>query len=109
LSQFLAAGAEVINPARINEQGWPAPAELVKFPEALERGEEVPVLLLVEVPADFQELKRNDVELARGWRMHSRMVFEKLFEDGYLVTDFVYMPGKEPRSYYVMTHGEATL
>jgi hypothetical protein len=37
------------------------------------------------------------------------MVFEKLFEDGYLVTDFVYMPGKEPRSYYVMTHGEATL
>lgn len=109
LSQFLAAGAEVINPARINEQGWPAPAELVKFPEALEHGEEVPVLLLVEVPADFQELKRNDVELARGWRMHSRMVFEKLFEDGYLVTDFVYMPGKEPRSYYVMTHGEATL
>ena len=109
LSHFLAAGAEVINPVRINKQGWPVPAESVKYPESIAPGDAIPVLLLVEIPADFQELKRGDVRLAREWRTHTRHVFEKLFDDGYLVTDFIYMPGAEPRSYYVMTHGEATL
>jgi hypothetical protein len=35
-------------------------------------------------------------------------LFEGLFEDGYLLTDFVYLPGTQPRSFYVLSHGEST-
>jgi hypothetical protein len=31
-----------------------------------------------------------------------------LFEQGYLVTDFVHLPGTHPRSFYVLSHGEST-
>jgi predicted GNAT superfamily acetyltransferase len=109
LAHILAAGAEVINPTQINKQGWPVPAEVSNFPEALENVDLVPAILLVEIPADFQALKTDNFELARLWRNHTRLVFEKLFEVGYLVTDFVHLPGSTPRSYYVLTHGEATL
>lgn len=109
LAHFLAAGAEVINPAPLNNRGWPVPAEEVEFPNIQDHGKGIPVLVLVEIPADFQELRRDNFKLAQGWRMQSRLVFEKLFADGYLITDFVHMPGKEARSYYVLTYGEATL
>lgn len=109
LAHFLSAGAEVINPARLNEQDWPVPPGEVEFPDTQGDRAGIPVLVLVEIPADFQKLKGDDFELAHGWRLHSRLVFEKLFTNGYLITDFVYMPGKKPRSFYVLTYGEATL
>ena len=37
------------------------------------------------------------------------MAFENLFEKGYFVTDFVFLPGVHPRSYYVLSNGESTL
>jgi predicted GNAT superfamily acetyltransferase len=67
-------------------------------------------LLLAEIPADFLALKATDFELARTWRLFMREVFETCFAAGYLVTDFVYEHNAErPRSFYVLTHGEATL
>jgi len=63
-------------------------------------------LLLVEIPSDFLALKDADLSLARDWRFYTREVFEKAFAAGYLVTDFVHENG---RSFYVLTHGEATL
>lgn len=66
--------------------------------------------LLAEIPADFLELKAADFELARTWRLFSREVFETCFAEGYLVTDFIHdTAGTTPRSFYVLTHGEATL
>jgi predicted GNAT superfamily acetyltransferase len=62
-------------------------------------------LALVEIPADLPALKAADMALARDWRSYSREVFEQAFAAGYLVTDFVHEAG---RSYYVLTHGEAT-
>jgi predicted GNAT superfamily acetyltransferase len=67
-------------------------------------------LLLAEVPSDFMQLKTDDFELARAWRSFSREMFETCFSAGYLVTDFIYdTSGDRPRSFYVLTHGEATM
>lgn len=72
--------------------------------------EEVPTLsgplLLVEIPVDFMNLKAADLALGRDWRFYTREIFEIAFSAGYLVTDFVYSDG---RSFYILTHGEATL
>ena len=67
-------------------------------------------LLKVEIPADFFKLKATDFELARTWRLFTREAFETCFSAGYLVTDFIYDTSyAQPRSYYLLTHGEATL
>jgi predicted GNAT superfamily acetyltransferase len=115
LAHFYAAGAVVINPTHIDEGGWPVP--LREIEDNLNLGaEEEPVLsnqenamLLIEIPSDFQALKNAKPNLAVNWRLHSRVVFETLFGQGYLVTDFIHLPGTHPRSFYVLSHGESTL
>ncbi len=67
-------------------------------------------LLALEIPSDFLTIKAEDFELALTWRMLTREVFETCFSAGYLVTDFIYdTSGYRPRSFYLLTHGEATL
>jgi predicted GNAT superfamily acetyltransferase len=63
----------------------------------------------VEIPSDFHALKAASTDLAVAWRWHTRGLFTTLFQTGYLVTDFVYLPGTHPRSFYVLTYGESTL
>ncbi|MEJ2300928.1 MAG: GNAT family N-acetyltransferase [Anaerolineales bacterium] len=112
LAHFLAARAEIINPTKAGEDGWPKPVSASVPDQATRReglgdqGEDA--LLLVEIPADFLALKAANPELALDWRLHSRALFEALFEQGYLVTDFVHLPGAHPRSFYVLSHGEST-
>ncbi len=43
---------------------------------------------LISVPTDFQAVKRNDMELARRWRMESRAAFEAALADGLVASDF---------------------
>jgi predicted GNAT superfamily acetyltransferase len=105
LAHFLAAGAEIINPTEVDASGWPVPSNAASESKV---GREV-AIVLVEIPAKFLALKAADMDLSRRWRLHSRGMFENLFQRGYLITDFVYLPGKTPRSYYVLTHGEGTL
>ncbi|HZD57629.1 MAG TPA: GNAT family N-acetyltransferase [Anaerolineales bacterium] len=112
LAHFLAAGAEIINPTKVGGDGWPKPVSAA-IPAQLDRGEGMThqdenALLLVEIPADFLALKVANPELALDWRLHSRPLFENLFGQGYLVTDFVHLPGTHPRSFYVLSHGEST-
>ena len=108
LAHFLAAGAEIINPTKTDDSGLPQPGahNLADF---IEPQEEQTRIVLLEIPADFLALKNQDKELAIAWRTHTRELFEALFSSGYLVTDFIYLPGKSPRSYYVLSHGESTL
>ncbi|MDD5468238.1 MAG: GNAT family N-acetyltransferase [Anaerolineales bacterium] len=112
LAHYLAAGAIIVNPSRVTESGLPAPVEpdLSAIPLRLE-GESAPSvpLLLVEIPADFLGLKAQDLTLAHEWRMHTRSLFSDLFSRGYLVTDFVHLPGTQPRSFYLLSHGDLTL
>ena len=109
LAHFSAAEAAIINPAPINDDGWVVPVSPVKLDSISSSAASKPNILLVEIPSDFLALKDADIELAKAWRMMSRRLFEDLFEIGYLVTDFVHVPGGSPRSYYALSHGEGTL
>ncbi len=44
-------------------------------------------MVTVAVPADFQALRRADPDLALAWRLHTRAVFQRLFDAGYGATD----------------------
>jgi predicted GNAT superfamily acetyltransferase len=108
LAHFFAAGAEIINPTQIDGQGLPIPSPSIDFPVNNNQSEFEAMIVMVEIPADFQAMKAANIDLAREWRLHTRHIFEHLFEDGYLVTDFVHLPGTNPRSYYVLSHGDGT-
>jgi predicted GNAT superfamily acetyltransferase len=111
LGHFLSAEVNTLNPAQIGADGlpYPDPISAVRIETFLSGGRERQALVMVEIPADFMSLKAASLELGQEWRLHTRSLFEALFEDGYLVTDFVYLPGAEPRSYYILSHGESTL
>jgi predicted GNAT superfamily acetyltransferase len=111
LAHFLAAGISILNPARMEDDGLPRPDPVSadRIESFLSGDRDRQALVMVEIPADFLSLKAASLELGREWRMHSRALFEALFADGYLATDFVYLPGAEPRSYYILSHGESTL
>ncbi len=102
LAHYLSAGAQRLNPAGLGEDGLARPGDSLE----LATGN----LALVEIPPDFQELKRADLGLAGEWRALTRRIFEDAFANGYVVTDFVHLKGEKfPRSYYVLSRGEATL
>lgn len=66
--------------------------------------------MLIEIPVDFLTLKAGNPDQALIWRLHTRMIFEGLFAQGYLITDFIHETEvNPPRSFYVLSHGEATL
>ncbi len=104
LEHFISSGAVVINPTVENDAGILAPATFSPphpdFP--------VP-LLLVEIPFDIQNIKEFAADIALAWRLQTREIFEYLFTGGYLVTDFIFEQGPQPRSFYVLSHGESTL
>lgn len=70
--------AETINRTRRLASGLRAPAGF--------RADLAVPLLLYEIPHDLQALKRQDLDLAREWRMESRRALSLYFEDGYLAT-----------------------
>jgi len=110
LAHFLEAQTPILNPTAINEQGLPVPQLQNQSNSQIIAGDNglIP-LLLVEIPADFLSLKSTNLELAALWRKHTRELFPILFNKGYLITDFVHLPGTYPRSFYVLSYGESTL
>lgn len=114
LAHFLSANAEIVNPSRTGNDDLPLPADTQTVLAALEQKidadwEKDEVFLLLEIPADIQRVKSTDADLALAWRAHTRALFEYSFDRGYLVTDFVFLSGPLPRSFYVLSHGESTL
>jgi predicted GNAT superfamily acetyltransferase len=109
LAHFLAAGAEIINPARTDDRDFPDPPDDLSIQMDPFESSGDASLLLVEIPDDYLTLKSKNADLALRWRLHSRSLFENLFNRGYLVTDFVHLAGRHARSYYVLSHGESTL
>ena len=106
LAHFLPAGARIVNPTEPMPDGWMQPGD--SGPDAIAdvEGEN---LLLLEIPPDFPALKEAKPQVALAWRLHTRAWFEELFQRGYLITDFIHLPGKSARSFYVLSHGESTL
>jgi len=60
----------------------------------------------IEVPVDFQTIKRQDINMAKAWRMRTRMQFEQAFKNGYAVTSFGQSGN---RAYYELTKLSAGL
>jgi predicted GNAT superfamily acetyltransferase len=92
VESFTAAGAMIVNPSQPGPGGHPRPAER---PAPL-----AGTLALLEIPANFQALKRADAGLAQAWRAHTRELFESAFAAGYWVTDFFY---ERQRSFYALS------
>ena len=109
LAHYFQADAEVLNPTQLQEDGLVRPSGETSVLSSLDEGGDGPPMVLVEIPANFQVIKQNAVDLALQWRVHTRRLFEELFSLGYLVTDFVFLPGTHPRSFYVFSYGKSTL
>lgn len=107
LKHYLTADVKVINSTAIDTRGLPIPNQTAI--ENMSEFDSHSSILLLEIPAVFNFIKVSDPGLALDWRLHIREFFKKLFNSGYIVTDFIYEPGKIPRSYYVLSHGESTL
>lgn len=102
LAHFLSAGAEKVNPTRLDSRDLLLPSEEIYYPEG--------TFALVEIPPDYQQLKSIDLELAMTWREQTSEIFTRAFGQGYLVTDFIHLREERyPRSYYLLSHGEGTL
>jgi predicted GNAT superfamily acetyltransferase len=99
--QLIAGRALLINEASFNEAGLLAPA--ATFVES-DRN-----LNLVEIPSDIQQIKREDLALARQWRAHTSTLFQHYFDNDFIVTDFARREDEEgrERSYYVLTYQHA--
>jgi predicted GNAT superfamily acetyltransferase len=94
LEHFTSAGADVLNPARWGESSvLPRPGKQLAPSDTS--------MFLVEIPPDFQAIKRADNSLALEWRLHTRHIFETAFRTGYTVIDFIHTAG---RSMYVLAH-----
>lgn len=110
LAHYLAAGAEILNPTHLDEHNWPCPPPVAAASPDLPAGNpEPPALSLLEIPSNFSALKTANPSLALTWRLHLRTLLQGLFARGYLITDFVYLNGEHPRSFYVLSDGERTL
>ncbi|MFM1654192.1 GNAT family N-acetyltransferase [Brevibacillus sp. B_LB10_24] len=96
--------------------------DIVSFPQAVQlavddRGFAVPVdidlrfdqpsgTLAVAVPANFQNVKVADMELALRWRLQTRAVFSHYFKQGWQVVQFVKSDGQAPAHYYLLQKSE---
>ncbi|MCA9940770.1 MAG: hypothetical protein KC418_19165 [Anaerolineales bacterium] len=98
LDAILGGGAFLINEAIFNAAGFATPP--TEILPATTR------ILLVEIPSNFQAIKKTDFPLAQQWRQHTRILFEMLFAQGYVVTDFARKqePDQPLRTFYVLTH-----
>jgi predicted GNAT superfamily acetyltransferase len=114
LAHYLAAGVTIINPSRLDDDSLPRPdppptQEIINLLDENYANHEREPILLVEIPADYQNIRQQNMDLAVTWRDHTRMLFEAAFQRNYLVTDFIHLEGQKSRSFYVLSKGDITL
>jgi predicted GNAT superfamily acetyltransferase len=94
LATLMAAGAFLANPGKVDRESVIRPTE-VQQSEARQ--------IFVEVPANFQAVKKASLDLALEWRLNSRMAFETYFAAGYSACDVVRAGTNDlPRAYYLL-------
>ncbi len=96
LAAHLAAGAHPLNPPA--GRGDPEP------PVVPSQDGPLPATVLLEIPADFLALKAADRKLALHWRLATRDAFRALFDQGYVIGDFIHEPGPPAQAAYVLSH-----
>lgn len=99
LRQYLEADTPIANPTLLNPAELPVPSDMVVMPTGS--------LILVEIPVNYEALTRQDVDLAKAWRVHIRDVMERLLSAGYVVTDFVREQHEaRDRAFYLLSLGD---
>jgi predicted GNAT superfamily acetyltransferase len=81
LSQYTDANARVLNPTEMVNDNFARPGNAIFQPQGM--------VVLVEIPDDYNAIVKRDPDLARAWREHSRDVLVSTLTSGYTVTDFV--------------------
>jgi predicted GNAT superfamily acetyltransferase len=100
---LLESGAQLLNPTEICGT-FRCPPEL-SITGTLTDKSTLPAVLLLEVPAAYQALKRESMAAAKAWRQHSGQWLPALFEAGYTITDFITERGEtttDARNFYVL-------
>ena len=57
--------------------------------------------LLIEIPANFEEMQRSDPPLAAAWRLQTREIFQTYLAKGYRVVDF-FLSDISGRGHYLL-------
>jgi predicted GNAT superfamily acetyltransferase len=114
LAHYLAADVAIVNPTELNSDHFPVPGSeqsrlALDLLDGNQSDDQRASILLIEIPAEFPALRNHDLTLAADWRQHTRQLFEAAFSQQYLVTDFVYLQGSQPRSFYVLSKGDMPL
>jgi predicted GNAT superfamily acetyltransferase len=105
LKHYEDGGIISINTLTANAKGLPVPER--DRMDWLEDPSVRPALTRFQIPANFQAIRKADPGLAMEWRMYTRTIFTLFFSQKYIVTDFLYVDGDEPRSYYVLSEEAA--
>jgi len=98
LKQYLQAYTPILNPTTVRASGLVVPSDGSHEPSGS--------LALLEVPANYRQIVRQDEELAITWRTHTRALFTRLMmNQGFIVTDFLHETheGRE-RAFYVLSY-----
>ncbi len=100
IPQYTSANAMIINPSRAGAGRYPEPGDMISDRPGM--------VILIEIPNDFSAIVKDDPDLARAWRQHSRESLEQAIASGYTITDFISgeYEGRE-RSFYALTFAES--
>ncbi len=97
LGQYRDAGTALLNPASAADGDFIRPADGYTLPETS--------FGLVEIPVNFTDMVREQPDLAREWRAHTRALFQALFARGYSVTDFLRDASEgRDRAFYLLSY-----
>ncbi len=59
--------------------------------------------LLVEIPDDFEMIRRSHLTLALDWQQKIRHILEHYLGHGYLISDFLVVQGTPRRAFYLLS------
>ncbi|MBZ0290184.1 MAG: hypothetical protein K8I30_21350, partial [Anaerolineae bacterium] len=97
LQHYLGANTPIANPTTADTHGTPWPSES-NFASG-------GMFVLLEIPVNYAAIVDTDPILGRAWRLHSRDLFKRFLNQGYIVTDFLRTPyeGRD-RAFYLLSH-----
>lgn len=101
LDHYLGADTVILNRTTVSASGFAVPTEPGMFPSTS--------LVMMEIPSNYATIVREDPELARTWRAHSRALFKQLFAHGFVVTDFMHETHEaRDRAFYLLSYNGPT-
>lgn len=97
LSQYREAETMILNPTTRTADGLLLPAEQTNMSSTS--------LALLEIPLDYPNMITRNPKLAQTWRLHSRVLFKRVFSHGFVVTDFIreHYEGRD-RAFYLLSY-----